>query len=33
MTFPRSEFKIFNNLETLGTEEIEALLRARAIVA
>ena len=33
MTFPRSEFKIFNNLETLRTEEIEALLRARAIVA
>ena len=33
MTFPRSEFKIFNNLETLRTEEIEALLRARATVA
>lgn len=33
MTFPRSEFKIFNNLEALRTEEIEALLRARAIVA
>jgi hypothetical protein len=33
MTFPRPEFKIFSNLETLRTEEIEALLRARAIVA
>jgi hypothetical protein len=33
MTFPRSEFKILNNLETLRIEEIEALLRARAIVA
>ena len=33
MTFPRSEFKIFNNLEALRTEEIEALLRASAIVA
>lgn len=33
MTFPRSEFKIFKNLEALRTEEIEALLRARAIVA
>ena len=32
MTFSPSEFKIFNNLEALGTEEIEALLRARAVV-
>ena len=33
MTFPPSEFKIFNNLDALGTEEIEAMLRQRAIVA
>ncbi len=33
MTFPSSEFKIFNNLGTLRTEEIEALLRARAVIA
>ena len=30
ITFPRSEFKIFNNLDALSVEEIEALLRARA---
>ena len=33
MTFPPSEFKIFNSLDALGTEEIEAMLRQRAIVA
>ena len=33
MTFPPSEFKIFNSLEALGTEEIEVMLRQRAIVA
>ena len=33
MTFPPAEFKIFNNLEKLSVEEIEALLRARAKVA
>ena len=33
MTFPPSEFKIFNNLDALSTEEIEAMLRQRAIVA
>ena len=33
MTFPPSEFKIFNNLEALSTEEIEAHLRARAAIA
>ena len=33
MTFPPSEFKIFNGLDALGTEEIEAMLRQRAIVA
>ena len=33
MTFPPSEFKVFNNLDALSTEEIEALLRQRAIVA
>ena len=33
MTFPHSEFKIFNNLDALGTEEIEAMLRQRANVA
>ena len=33
MTFPPSEFKIFNNLEALSVEEIEALLRARAVIA
>ena len=33
MTFPPSEFKIFNELEAISTEEIEALLRARAVIA
>ena len=33
MTFRPSEFKIFNNLNALSTEEIEALLRERAVVA
>ena len=33
MTFPPSEFKIFNHLDALSTEEIEAMLRQRAIVA
>ena len=33
MTFPPSEFKIFNNLDALSTEEIEALFRERAVVA
>ena len=33
MTFPSSEFKIFNNLEALSVEEIEAQLRARAMIA
>lgn len=33
VTFPSSEFKIFNNLDSLNTEEIEALLRARAVIA
>ena len=33
MTFRPSEFKIFNNLNTLSTEEIEALLREHAVVA
>ena len=33
MTFPPSEFKTFNNLDALSTEEIEAMLRQRAIVA
>ena len=33
MTFPPSEFKIFNNLEALSVEEVEALLRARASIA
>ena len=33
MTFPPSEFKIFNSLDALSTEEIEAMLRQRAIVA
>ncbi len=33
MTFPPSEFKIFNNLEALSVEEIEALLRARALIS
>ena len=33
MTFRPSEFKIFNNLEARSTEEIEALLRERAVVA
>ena len=33
MTLRPSEFKIFNNLEALSTEKIEALLRERAVVA
>ena len=33
MTFPPSEFKVFDNLVTLSVEEIEALLRARAAIA
>ena len=33
MTLRPSEFKIFNNLDALSTEEIEALLRERAVVA
>jgi hypothetical protein len=33
MTFRPSEYKIFNNLDALSTEEIEALLRERAVVA
>lgn len=33
MTFPPSEFKIFNNLASVSTVEIEALLRARAVIA
>jgi hypothetical protein len=33
VTFPTSEFKIFNDLESISTEEIEALLRARAMIA
>ena len=33
MTFPPSEYKIFNHLDALSTEEIEAMLRQRAIVA
>jgi hypothetical protein len=33
MTFPPSEFKVFNNLHALSVEEIEAHLRARANLA
>ena len=33
MTFPPLEFKIFKNLEALSVEEIEAILRARAVIA
>jgi hypothetical protein len=33
MTFPPSEFKILKNLEALSVEEIEAMLRARAVIA
>ena len=33
MTFPPSQFKIFNDLESISTEEIEALLRAQAVIA
>ncbi len=33
MTFRPSEFKIFNNLNALSTNEIEALLRDHAVVA
>ena len=32
MTFPPSEFKIFNHLDAFSTEEIEAMLRQRANV-
>ena len=33
MTLRPSEFKIFKNLDALSTEEIEAMLRARAVIA
>lgn len=33
ITFPPSEFKIFNDLDSVCTEEIEELLRARAVIA
>ena len=33
MTFPPSQFKIFNDLDSISTEEIEALLRARTVIA
>ena len=33
MTLQPSEYSIFNSLDTLSTEEIEALLRERAVVA
>ena len=33
MTLRPSEFKIFNNLNALSTDEIEALLREHAVVA
>ena len=33
VTFPPSEFKILNALESVSTEEIEALLRARDMIA
>ena len=33
MTFPPSEFKILNDVGALSTDEIEALLRARAVIA
>ncbi len=33
ITFPSSEFNIFNNLEALNVAEIEAMLRARAVIA
>ncbi len=33
MTFPPSEYKIFNDLEALSVAEIEAMLRARASIA
>jgi ElaB/YqjD/DUF883 family membrane-anchored ribosome-binding protein len=33
MTFRPFEFKIFNNLNALSTDEIEALLREHAVVA
>ena len=33
VTFPPSEFKILKALESVSTEEIEALLRARAMIA
>ena len=32
LTFPPSEFRIFNNLEALSVAEIEAMLRARAVI-
>ena len=33
MTFPPSEFKLFNDLESLSVSEIEAQLRQRATIA
>ena len=33
ITFPPSEFRVFNNLEALSVAEIEAMLRARAVIA
>ena len=33
MTLQPSEYSIFNSLDTLSTEEIEALLRERAVIA
>lgn len=33
MTFPPSEFRIFNNLDALSVAEIEAMLRARAVIS
>lgn len=33
MTFPPSEFRIFNNLDALSVAEIEAMLMARAVIA
>ena len=33
MTFPPSEFKILNALESVSSEEIEALIRAQAMIA
>jgi hypothetical protein len=33
MTFPPSEFRIFKNLDALSVAEIEAMLRARVVIA